>query len=168
MAITSYTSYDAIRALLGVAATELEDDTLALPMYEDQFLLELSDIDGGGSAVTTLYATILAIEQVDRTTNQQRFFTLVNLLGGYSVARQLLASSELFAPKRITDGAAAVERAGEHYDRLREGIQASYNIVLSRIKTLLATLDGSAEVATRTSRTFITSTGLATDPVTGV
>ena len=44
MPITDYAAYDEIRAVLGVSDEELEDATLALPMYEKLLNMELLDI----------------------------------------------------------------------------------------------------------------------------
>ncbi len=43
--LTDYTSYDEIRAVLGVSDEELEDGTLALPLYLTMLLMEFDDIE---------------------------------------------------------------------------------------------------------------------------
>ena len=41
--ITNYTSYDSVRAALGVSSDDLEDATLALDIYADALELEFDD-----------------------------------------------------------------------------------------------------------------------------
>lgn len=166
MAITAYTTYDTIRVLLGVSSKEIKDATLALAVFESQFLLELSDVDQGGTAVATEYARIVAIAVGSRTANEQRFFDLVNMLAAYSVAKQLLGADGNLIPQRITDGKAELVRRPDVEQRVREAIIASYNQLTRRLKALLLVLVPAADVAATVSRTFILSTGLATDPVT--
>ena len=44
MPLTDYTSYDEVRAALGVSAEELEDETLQLDFYSISLTAELEDI----------------------------------------------------------------------------------------------------------------------------
>lgn len=167
MALTDYTTYAIIRGILGVASTEITDTVLAQPTWELQFELEMEDIDQGDGAVLTEYAAIVAIEAGSRTADQTRFYNLVNLLAAYSVARQLLTSVDMFAPKKITDGKAAVERTNDPYEMLRQGVLAGYKLLKDRLTTLLLVLVPDANVPAATARTNILSTGLGSDPVTG-
>jgi hypothetical protein len=168
MALTTYTTYAAIRALLGVASTEITDTVLALPHYDLQFTLDSEDIDGGEGEVLAQYATITAIEAGSRSANQVRFLLLVNLFAAYSVARQLLGSAEMFAPKKITDGSAATERVNDPFSKMREGVNAGYTTVRTRLSDLLVVLVPSANITAATTRTYILASGLGTDPVTNV
>ena len=43
--LTEYTTYEEIRAVLGVADEELEDVVLAQPLFERQLILDLDDIN---------------------------------------------------------------------------------------------------------------------------
>lgn len=167
MAITTYTTYDTIRALLGANAREVKDTTLALAVYETQFLLEMSDVDQGGTAVQDEYERITAIDAASRTADERRFFDLVGMIAAYSVARQLLGPDLNLIPDRISDGKAEIDRKPDVNERVRESIVAGYAQLLRRLKALLAILVPGANVATAASRTFIFSTGLGTDPVTG-
>jgi hypothetical protein len=166
MALTTYTSYDTIRGLLGVNDKELEDAVMAGAVYEHQLLLAFEDVDDGEGNVYEQFTTINAIAEVDRTAAQQSFWQIVGVFSAYHVANQLLESVEMFAPKQITDGAAAVTRGDGAYKALRTALPAALARVRSRLVRALLILVPSADVQTAAARTSIVSTGLATDPVT--
>lgn len=170
MPITTYTSYDAIRAILGVSPKEIKDETLATDLFVQQFLLEMSDVDGGVGAVMAQYTTVAGAAANTRTADQQRLYDVVRMLAAYSVGRQLLTSgASLAVPQVITDGKASLTRFDtENFDKVRDGVVAAYGQLLRRLKAVLLVLVPTAQVPTSVTRTFITSTGLGTDPVTGV
>lgn len=56
MLITDYTTYDDVRAVLGVSTDELEDTTLALETYASALLLDLEDVD---VALPAAYSALL-------------------------------------------------------------------------------------------------------------
>jgi hypothetical protein len=166
--ITEYTTYDTIRAVLGVSAKEAKDATLALPVFETQFLLEMSDVDAGGGQVMAQYATIKAMTS-GRSADQQRLFDIVGMLAAYSVARQLLTGAPLAVPQRITDGKASIERFDtENFDKVRDGVTGTYGQLMRRLKAVLLVLVPTANVPVAATRTMISSVGLGADPVTGV
>lgn len=170
MAISNYTTYDTIRALLGVNGRELKDATLALPIYETQFLLELSGVDGDAGEVMVQYDAAKALITSEPagafSADQKRFYDLVNLLAAYSVARQLLGSDDNAIPLRITDGKAEVERRPDN-TRMREAVEGGWTRFMKRLRALLLVLVPTANVTLPAGRTFIASVGIATDPVTG-
>lgn len=166
MAITNYTSYAAIRALLGVATTEITDVVLALPHYETQFLLEMADVDQGNGTVMAQYAAAVAAAG-GATADQTLLKNLVDLMAGYSVARQSLGASEMFAPHLINDGKARIQRATPQYDRLRAAINAGYNALHKRLTKVLLVLVPLAQVPQDVARNYVSNVGLGTDPVTG-
>ncbi len=167
MALTAYTTYATIRGLLGVNHLEVKDATLALANFELTFLMEMEDLDSGGGAVKVQYDTVTAIDPGTRTAQQQRFLDLFNLCAAYSVALQLLTSAPMFAPKSLQDGKASLTRFDNPFETLRLNVETSYNLLRTRLTTLLGLLDPTAGVTT-TTRRFISAVGLASDPVTGV
>ena len=166
-ALTDYTTYASVRACLGVSERELKDDQLALKMYVDQFELEMGDVDSGGGAVLSQYTTIKDVALVDRTADQQRFYNILGMLAGYSVARQLCGTIDLFAPKRIEDGRAAVERQANVSEKTVDGVNSGYDTLLKRLKALLLILVPGANVTATAARNYMLAAGLGTDPVTG-
>lgn len=169
MAITTYTSPDAIRAILGVSPKEIKDATLELPYLEQQFLLELLAVDGDGGAVMALYSASAAKAADVRTADEQRFIDLVNVLAGYSVARQTLTGLSLAAPQKITSNKNAIERFdAQNFDKVRTGVFASYAAILRRLKALLLKMEPSVLIASGQDRVFAAGAGIASDPITGV
>lgn len=167
--LTDYTSYDTVRALLGVGRFEVTDTTLGLAIYENQFLLDLEGLDGGVGAARTEYARIAAISPPStRTSTEARYFMLVGMFAGYAVAKELLTTAPMFAPKTISDGKADKTRFDDPFLAQREGVLSGYADLRSRIATMLLTLVPAAAVTAVPGRVFISSTGTAPDPVTGV
>ena len=164
-ALITYTTYAAVRAILGVGAKEITDTALALPHLAVQFELEMSDVDSDVGAVLTQFTTITAIDAAARTAAQTRLFNIVGLIAGYSVARQLLASAAMFAPKTIEDGAARIDRVADPFKSLREGVMAGYSTLRTRLAAALLVLVPAADIAAAESRSYMVSTGLGTDPV---
>ncbi len=167
MAITTYTTFDTIRTLLGVNAKEVSDATLGLALYEDQFQLELEDVDEGGGAALTEYQRIVGIDAASRSADEARYFALVSILAAYSVARQLLGPDFNLVPKTITDGRASLERRDDQKERMYQAVLAGYDQFLRRLKALLVVLVPSAAVPAAPVRSYISAVGLGTDPVTG-
>lgn len=166
MALSTYTTPDHVRAVLGVSAKELSDTILALDLWERQFLLEMGDVDAGGGAVMTQYAAAFAASP--RSADQQRMVDLVEMLAAYSTAQQLLSPQAMFAVQRVTDGRAEFERFNAaNLDKVRSGVETTYKSLLRRLATLLLVLDPTAAVPTATTRRMIGAVGLGTDPVTG-
>lgn len=168
MALTDYTTYDTIRAVLGVNAKELKDPTLALALWESQFTLEMGDVDQGGGKAMAQYTSIKAIAAGSRTTEQQSYFDIFNMLAAYSVARQLLSPQAMFAVQKVTDGRASIERfSASNFDKVRQGVEGTYSTLLKRLTAILIKLDPTATVPAATPRRYIGNVGLGTDPVTG-
>lgn len=160
--LTDFTSYDEIRAVLGVSDEELEDVTLALPLYSNTLSFDLFDIS---PTAESLYQTIRALPPSSLTVPQQRFLSVAQVFSAYAVSRTLLTSIALFAPKRITDGRAETDRVTDPFKDLRDDVNAGYQSLKSRLVDALA---GLGEVLTpATSRVYATTAGLATDPVLG-
>lgn len=158
--ITDYTTFNDIRAALGVSEEEIEDSTLGLALYETHLNEDLLAVD------PLLVSTWAALPAANlRSVAQARFAGLVSIYATYAVAYRLLISVELFGFLKVADGRASTERAKEAFANLRTNITA----MLGKLKALL--LDAlqvlvPATVINATSFSWVTSTGLALDPVT--
>jgi hypothetical protein len=93
---------------------------------------------------------------------------LVGMFAGYSVAKELLTTAPLFAPKTITDGKAERVRFDDPFQAQRDGVLSGYADLRNRIATMLLTLVPTAAVTAVPTRVYISSTGIAPDPITGV
>ena len=160
-ALTDFATYDEIRAVLGVSDEELEDGTLALPMYLKLLQLDFGDIAG------TLEAQYLAAKaSITSSAAEQKLVDVVSVFSAYAISKHLLTSLPLFAPKRITDGRAETDRITDPFEGVREGVNSMYPVLKSRVGAALAALGTS--VTASPARTFFSVAGLAINPVTNV
>lgn len=164
MILSDFSSADEVRAVLGVAPEELEDVTLALPLYVRLLTFELSDM---ASDMVDQYLGVWSLPSAARTAVQQRFFDVVQLYSAYSVSKQLLTSLSLFAPKVVTDGRASVERQNDPYADVRAGVLEGFYQARRRLLSSYEVLTATVATSTVTAPTIIVATGLAVDPVTG-
>lgn len=163
--LTDFTTYDVIRAILGVSEPEIEDTVLAQDNYLQAVFFGLEELN---ETVVTLFDTITAIDANTRTARQKQYLKLVGMVAAYLVAKVIANGSiDLFAPQRITDGKAVQERTADPFKALREDIAAGLTLWTTRLGNVLNILDPAQTIAAVPTRTFIGSASLATDPVTG-
>ena len=159
--LTDYTSYNGIRAALGVSDEDLEDATLALPLYSDYLTQELEDI---ALTLPDTYATTK--DKATPTAAELRFLKACQLFATFAVAKQLTAALPLFAAKQVTDGKAAVQRFDNPYKDGIKSINEQYGTMRTRLVAALSSVgtSGSASVAP----VYFAVVSPATDPVTGM
>lgn len=161
--LTTFTSYDQIRAVLGLTQRELKDEVLILPMYStivEEAFFDLSD------AILDNYSAVQALTNKNRM--QWRFIRLANLYATYAVASAMCDNLSITAPMKITDGKAAVARfkfdpsvldnIAAAYGGAREGLLSVY--------TKLFPSDIMNAGGTLTTLVFASAVGISTDPVT--
>lgn len=157
--ISDYTTPDEIRAVLGVDVTDIDDTTLALPIYEKCLLSELEDIE---VTLPDTYATTKALPIP--TTAQARFLRTAQVFATFALAKQLTGSLPLFALKQETDGKAQATRFDNPYKDAIKAVAAEYDRAKNKLMQAMSAL-GSSATAT-TPRTYFSVVGLATDPIT--
>jgi hypothetical protein len=163
MALTDYTTYVEVRATLGVSDKELTDVTLSLDMYGHALVADLEDI---GLNLPTDFATVLGMNEDERTGAQQRFYSAVRLFSPYAVAVQLASSLPLFAPKSLTDGKAGFSRdANSPYKTAIENARQQFDRNRQRLADRYGDFVGGATAAE--IRPYFTVVTPAIDPVTG-
>jgi len=160
--LTQYTTFDEVRAVLGVSDEELEDEVLVQPFYERQLIIDIEDVDAG---IPDAFDTVSAIPYASRTKVQKRFYDLVQLFSAYAIGRTLLMSMPYFAELRVQDGRSEKQRVKDPFEFTRDGVQAGFVAARQSLLAAYAAATGGS-VTTRVTRTLLTSTGLATDPVT--
>lgn len=166
MALTDFTTYDDIRAALGVSSEEIEDATISLPVYEFSLQGELEDVDSTLNLILD-FATVVEIAPGLRTAAQSRFFQATYLFATYAVARHLTSSLPLFSPKEVTDGKASVVRyAQDPYERTIERVEKLYEKQRVKLAEAYAAFK-TTSVAAPVRRVFFVTSAIATDPVTG-
>lgn len=158
--LLDYTSYDEIRAVLGVSDEELEDITLALPIYTQKLGFELEDIS---PTLESVYETAKSASVP--TTAQTKLLNSVQVFSAYAIAKHLLGSASLFAPRRVGDGRAETERVTDPFETLRDDVEAGYMSLKQRVNASLVGLG--EQVGAATSRVYSAAAGLPVDNVTG-
>lgn len=160
--LPKYTSYDDIRGVLSVTDEELEDGTLALPNFESQLFEQMREVAPG---LQQLYLDTLQV--ANQSAEEARLVRLTRVFSTYAVCVQLLDALPLLAIKSDQDARAQYERFEKPFERVEPAVRAAFEVAKRRL------LDAYNDVATtpvnRVSPviTMFTSTGLATDPVTG-
>ena len=135
MSLLNYTTYDDIRAALGVTDEELEDGVLGLQLYEDSLRFELDDVHPDLAALhTTLESTPVL------TSAQERFMAACRGFATYAVARSLTSTLPMFGPKSIEDGKARMERFTDPYKATIEAVNKSYATWKARLEAAYGTL----------------------------
>lgn len=158
MALTDYTTYDEIRAVLGVSEDELEDRDLALNLRSLELDMDLESVHPNLVTVYELY------KAGPTTQPQRRLVRAVPVFAAYSVARRLLMALPMFAPKTITDGRASQDRTADPYKHLRADLELAYEQVVGIITGALEDL---GEVFGVTGTRIFAATSVTIDPVTG-
>lgn len=162
MNLLDFTSYDDIRAALGVSDEELVDATLALDLYSTNLEMELEDINLN---LVTEYDAVSAISVLARTTAQTRFYNLASLFATYAVARQLGGALPMFSPKDITDGKAATARFANPYKDTLKAIETQYGYAKGKLQDAYSAL--SAVTRASVTPVFMGISSPAYDPVVG-
>lgn len=157
--ITVYTTYNDIRAALGVSTDDIEDTALALATYADLLDVELTDID---STVPASFASISLI--VTPTAAETKFLQATRLFATYALAKSMSSSLPLFAAKQLSDGKTTNTRFESPYRDTIKAIAEQY----ARFKTRLAAATTAIGTTTTTARplVFFTSVAPSVDVVT--
>jgi len=163
VSLLTLTSYQDIRAVLGVSEDEISDDTLALTTWVTGLTLELLEV---AALLPAQYTTVAAIAAGARTADQQWFYDLTRLYATYAVAKQLSSGLPLFSPKNITDGKASIGRFSDSpYKETIKAVQAGYEryqVALASAYSVVAAVS-----VTTVSRPWFSVASPNTDPVTG-
>ncbi len=170
--LTTYTTYDEVRAALGVAEEEITDNVLSLPNYELVLSFNLEDIDvelvitAPALGVDATYRTLVP-EAYAKSVLEARFFSIVQVYAAYVIARHLLNTLPMFAPQTIKDSKTELARIADPYADTRAGVESFYFLMRSRLIKAFVQLVPTASVPVAASYSFLTAVGLAADPVSG-
>ena len=161
MLIIDCTTYDDIRAALGVSDEDLEDVTLELALYANSLQADLEDIDINLPATYTTTKAIVAPSAIEA-----RFLQAANVFATFSVAKQLSSSLPLFAAKQVTDSKAGVSRFDNSpYKEVIASIDREYARARNRLAQALAGIGTGTAAAT--ARPYLSVASPASDPITG-
>lgn len=162
-ALTDYTSYEEVRAVLGVAIDEIDDATLGLGVYSLNLLAELEEI---ADALPEDFAVVDQLDGAARTENQRKFWNASRLFAPYAVGKQLATSLPLFSPKSITDGKSGFTRFSD--SPFKTGIESclkQYSANRQRLVEAYAAFKNTS--STLSARPYLTISSPTTNPVTG-
>ena len=161
--MSPYTTYDEVRAVLGVSDEELENATLSLPLYAQQLELELESVY---VSLPSMYTGIQALDPALRTPQQQKLFDIVQVYSAYATGKILLVSAPRFAPKRISDGRAEVERVADPFATLRDDLEQTLLSLRARLVRALEALD--VVFSPVAGRVYFGAAGLSINPITNI
>lgn len=159
MILTDYTTYNEVRAALGVSADDLEDVTLALALYANLLQADLEDVN---IDLPATYATVKALTTPSAA--QTRFLQAANVFATYAVAKRLTSSLPLFAAKQVTDSKAGVTRFDNPYKDVIAEVGKSYEQARNRLSQALGAIGSSG--TTSTARVFLSVVSPGYDPIT--
>ena len=159
MALTDFTTYDKVRAALGVSEEEIPDSVLALDSYEDDFLLQAYAID---FTLIDTYNTLKVL--VSPTFAQQNFLICFRLFATYTVAFNLCPALPSFSPRLLSDGEASYSRHDQSYKDIEIGVGKLWN----QYKSALIEANGAITTpAAETPFSPLVISAPSYDPVTG-
>lgn len=164
--LTAYTTYDEVRAALGVAEEEIPDAVLSLPNYELVLQFDLDELGNFNPTMRDLFATVTASTYA-ASVNEKRFASILQVYACYVIARHLLNSFEMFAPQIIKDSKTEMGRNADPYKDTRAGVELFYQQMRARLLAAYGVLFPLAAVPVRAPFFALIAVGLAVDPVTG-
>lgn len=162
--ITLYTSYDQVRAILGVSDDELSDDTLGLEVYGAALNIAMYELNPEFSnTFTTLEAT------TSKTAVQQLFLDYAKLFCTYAVAQQLCSALPMFALKEAGDSKTTAGRfATNPYEKTIKDIEGRLDAYKNKAIELFNQLNPTeASTSPSTPFTVMTKSTPTFNPVTG-
>lgn len=160
--LTYYTSYDQVRAVLSVTDDELEDGTLALPIFESNLKQQFAD---AGEGLHDLYLSLLSNPST-WTATERRFVDIAQVFSTYGVAVQLLDSLPLLAVKSEQDARAQYERFEKPFERVDAAVRSAYQVSRSNLVKVFNLISNAPVTVSTYTRRFGGSAGIALDPVT--
>ena len=160
MAITSYTTYDDVRAALGVSAQDLQDSTLGLTLYDDALAMELAAISSGVEALFTV-----TNNSVSPTDAEKQFLRATRTFATYAVARELVPAMRMFAVQQVTDSKASMSRFSDPLATVSKDIEKKYQLAKDALNAALVSVNGAGSSGYQRVDLFVSSPSF--DPVTG-
>lgn len=159
MSLTTYTTYNEVRAVLGVSMTELPDTILSQPIYSTLLDLALEDVNVN---IPAHFATVSALPTPSSA--QNRFLDLVKLYAPYSTAKELLVSLPLFSVQSLTDGRAEFTRQNDVFEDVRDGVESALLSLRARLSASYAGLTVTSATI-RPTLVMTVASALGFDPV---
>jgi hypothetical protein len=162
MALTDYTTYAEVRAVLGVDEDELKDEVISLDVFSFGLTADLKDIN---ATLPTQFATVSNKTEADRSEVEQQFFEVTKSFATYAAAKQLLSGLPMFGPKDISDSKTLASRFSDSpYKETANRVEKLYE--LNRARLVVAF--GAVTVAVdKVQRKLVVVSNPSIDRVTG-
>jgi hypothetical protein len=158
--LTDYTTYNDLRAALGVSSTDLPDEVLSLNLYELMLKQEFDAID------LTLESTYITTEELTApTAAEMRFLSATDLFATYAVAKHLTASLPMFSFRQMTDGKAQGTRFDNPYKDTIAYVMSQYDTAKTKLVEAFAAVG--TVTTTTVAKSYFAVISPSTDPVTG-
>lgn len=135
ISLLDYTSYEEVRAALGVSEYELSDDTLSLNLYTQTLQIRLRTMTGTFGATTGSLVAIFDVLSLlpSPTAAQEDMLFLIKQYATYVVAEVCLTGLSLMALKSESDGKTV---------QTRFSAEATFKDVAANIRQQLNSLSG--------------------------
>lgn len=160
MSVQLYTTYAAVRSILGVSDDELPDAAIEIETVGYELEERLVAIK---STLLFDYQTVAAKANVDRSDDEEQLYRRVRLFGAAAAALRLSTGLPLLAPKDIGDGKATLSRfADGPYRVVMDQVVAEYGLQFAR---LTETATGIIGATTQTLPIFFDSSVPSRDVV---
>lgn len=155
MTLTDFCQFSEVRAILGVGIADIEDETLALPLYTRLLSLALAEL------AASLQADYLTVSvKPSKTPEEVKFVDLVQVFSGYAVARELLPALSQFAAKRFVQGKSDMERPQLDAEATKKAILDAIGRLSAAVSAAYALLSPTSVAQPAARRTlFLASAG---------
>jgi hypothetical protein len=126
--LSDYTTYDSVRAVLGVSSRVFPDAVMATEIYELALRADLIQVGQGVSETADLDADYLALidESMSLATAAQNFYNAVRLFSAHSAAFKALAAMPELSPTFISDSKASLRKDKSAVTSIVTGDYAKY------------------------------------------
>lgn len=158
-----------VRALIGANSTELKDETIGLTVWEEPIEQKIESLYAN---LPSLFETLKAKKEAHEadpsnpmlTRNEAKIYGSTMVYGTYAAALLQATAMPQFAYKQLGDGKAVYQKAAE-FDTLVAALNGAMSALGERLLGYLAEYGEAIQVSQPVY--YLSSTGLATDPVTG-
>jgi len=161
--LVDYTSPTSVRALLGVTAKELSDETLADSFFWLSLQAELRRV------CTTIEADFMAANEDSETDADASLFAgAVSLFAAYALARTCMVAMPQFAVRSLTDGKAGfIRHTSTSFDNSMSRFDIEYGRAKASLVAAYASYLPDAVLAASTTRSLFSTSEPSYDPVVG-
>ena len=158
--LTDYTTYESVRAVLGLNSRELPDALLAAEIYG-------LALDEDHAQISADLVADYAVAVLLTTPAAKNFVRTLRIFSTHSVAFKCVDTLPLLSSKAITDGKAGVYRDGNSpYKETMAKLEAAYSRAKRSLQEAYAIYKGTT-LAEATPVNLVGVSVLAVDPVTG-